>query len=181
MERLRVTYRLDVTAARAHARADEVAHEQTVEVPPSAVVDPFVADEILGTVEDITPAPDGGQLATIAYPVAITAADPAQLLNVVFGNSSLQADVECVDIELPAALLRQLGGPRHGIAGLRRATGVYGRALTCTAVKPMGQSAKALADLLRVFARSTSVSRPVSPLPTKSPKRRGTARSTYRT
>ena len=42
MELLRVTYRLEVPAAQAEARAAAVALEQTVEVPRPAVRDAFV-------------------------------------------------------------------------------------------------------------------------------------------
>jgi len=154
MDTLNVTYLLDVEPGSEFSRADEVAAEQTVEVPRSAICDAFVANEILGVVEQVVEAPEGGFLATIAYPVETTAADPAQLLNVVFGNSSLHADIQCVDIELPASLLTSMGGPQFGISGIRKAVGVYDRPLTCTAIKPMGLSPEALADLLGVFARA---------------------------
>ena len=155
MEFLRVTYRLDGNPAEAEARAEAIALEQTVEVPRAvAMREPFIAREIVGRVESVEPAADGGHRATIAYPVATTALDPAQLLGVLFGNSSLHADVQCVDFDPPPSLCEALAGPRAGIAGLRELTGVRDRALTCTAVKPMGRSPEALADLLRTFARA---------------------------
>jgi ribulose-bisphosphate carboxylase large chain len=102
----------------------------------------------------VTPDPDGGQRVTIAIPVAATTLDPAQVLNLIFGNSSLHEDVECVDVIVPASIAKALRGPRFGIEGLRTVAGVHGRPLTCTALKPMGQSAEALADLYRTFART---------------------------
>lgn len=153
-ERLRVAYHLDVAAPEAEARAEEICREQTVEVPAVVVRDPFFAREVMGRVEGLEPASDGGFVATLSYPVAATALDPAQLLNVVFGNTSLQADVRCEDVELPAALCDALGGPRFGIPGLRKLVGVADRPLTCTAVKPMGLSTEALADLCGTFARA---------------------------
>jgi ribulose-bisphosphate carboxylase large chain len=153
-ELLRVTYHLDVRAAEAEARAEAVAREQTVEVPRAVVRDPVVLREALGRVERIEPDPAGGFRATLAYPVGATGLDPAQLLNVVFGNSSLHEDMRCLDLEPGPALEAALGGPRHGIAGLRAATGVAGRPLTCTAVKPMGLSTAALAALAGTFARA---------------------------
>lgn len=154
MDALRVSYRLRVDAAAAPARAEAIAYEQTVEVPPSAIRDSFVAQQIVGRVEEIASDPHEGQRVTIAYPVEATAFDPAQLANVIFGNSSLHADTECLDVELPQSLLAALQGPRFGIAGLRKAVGVYDRPLSCTAVKPMGLSPQALADLCREFARA---------------------------
>ena len=155
MDLLRVTYRLDVPASEAEARAEAVAREQTVEVP-RAVVDrePFLAEHIVGRVEAVVRGDDGAMLATIAYPAATTASDPAQLLNVVFGMTSLQPDATCVELEVPAGIASALGGPRFGIEGLRKATGVGGRALTCTAVKPLGRSPAALAELMGCFARA---------------------------
>jgi ribulose-bisphosphate carboxylase large chain len=154
VESLRVRYRLDVAPAAAAARAEEVAREQTVEVPRSVVRDAFVEHHILGKVESVEIESDGSALATIAFPVESTALDPAQLLNVLFGMTSLHADAVCVDAEFPESVRAALQGPRFGIAGLRKAVGVYDRALTCTAVKPLGQSPAALADLLRGFARA---------------------------
>jgi ribulose-bisphosphate carboxylase large chain len=151
---LRVTYRLEVEAAEAAARAEAIALEQTVEVPRVVVRDRFVEEQILGRVESLSSAPDGASLATIAYPTSTTALDPAQLLNVVFGMTSLQPDARCVDVELPPPLLDRLRGPRFGIEGLRKRVGVEDRALTCTAVKPMGLSVEALAELMRTFARA---------------------------
>ncbi|MBW2267949.1 MAG: ribulose 1,5-bisphosphate carboxylase [Deltaproteobacteria bacterium] len=153
-ERLTVTYHLDVEAADAEARAEQICREQTVEVPAVVVRDAFFADEVKGRVERIEEAEAGGQLAVLSYPVAATASDPAQLLNVIFGNSSLCADVRCVDVELPAALCVALEGPRFGAAGVRERVGAVDRALTCTAIKPMGLSTEALAELCGTFARA---------------------------
>ncbi len=149
---LRVTYRLAAGADRAAARAEEIAREQTVEVPRAALHDRFVIEAVLGRVESIAPNTGGGSLATIAYPVATTAFEPAQLVNVIFGNSSLHADIECVDIDAPPSLRRELRGPRFGIEGLRKLVGVSHRPLTCTALKPMGLSPGALAELAYMFA-----------------------------
>lgn len=153
-ESMQVDYRWHAKAgeAEARARAEALALEQTVEVPRSVVRDAFVESHVLGRVEGLTPHPDGGWRLRIAYPVGATAFEAAQFVNVLFGNSSLHADLECIDAELPTGLLEALGGPRFGIAGLREAAGVHDRPLTCTAVKPMGLSPKALAQLLREFA-----------------------------
>lgn len=153
---VRVSYRFGGAASEgeARARAELLALEQTVEVPRRVVRDAFVENEVLGRVAEVRPDGEGGWRAEVAYPAAITAANPAQLLNVLFGNSSLHADVECLDVTLPDSLLAAIGGPRFGIAGLRKTIGVYDRPLTCTAIKPMGLSPKALAELLGEFARA---------------------------
>jgi ribulose-bisphosphate carboxylase large chain len=149
---LRVIYHLDVPRAEAEARAEEIAREQTVEVPREALRDAVVLREALGRVECVEPDPQGGFRATLAYPVAATGLDPAQCLNVIFGNSSLHEDLRCLDVAPGLELAAALGGPRFGLAGLRKATGVFERPLTCTAVKPMGLGTAALAELAATFA-----------------------------
>jgi ribulose-bisphosphate carboxylase large chain len=150
---LRATYRLSVEPGQLDARVEALRFEQTVELPPAALTDPFVREEILPDVEHIAEDPRGGFRVSVAYPELATALDPAQLLNVLFGNSSLHADVELVAVALAPALAARLGGPRQGAPGLRALTGVGGRALTCTALKPMGLSSKELAALCTRFAR----------------------------
>jgi ribulose-bisphosphate carboxylase large chain len=54
----------------------------------------------------------------------------------------------------PTALAASLPGPRFGIAGVRRLLPhAEGRALLCTALKPIGLGARELADFARRFAR----------------------------
>ena len=154
MKQLRAVYRAQVRAQDVEERAEALLLEQTVELPRAAVRDAFVKREILPTVERIDPDPQGGFRIELDVPVATTALDPAQLLNVLFGNSSLQPDLELLDFELPEALLETLGGPRFGVAGLRSAAEVATGPLTGTALKPMGLSAEALGELCETFARA---------------------------
>jgi ribulose-bisphosphate carboxylase large chain len=118
------------------------------------VRDAFFEKEVMGSVEALERDPAGGWNATLAYPEATTAHEPAQLLNVIFGNTSLHADARCVDVEPPPGVAEALGGPRFGLAGLREVAGVPRRPLTCTALKPMGLSTEALAGLCGDFARA---------------------------
>ncbi|MCI0735604.1 MAG: RuBisCO large subunit C-terminal-like domain-containing protein, partial [Beijerinckiaceae bacterium] len=73
--------------------------------------------------------------------------DAGQLLNMLFGNSSLLEDVVLDDVQFPPDLLAVFGGPWHGISGLRGRVEAQARALTCSALKPQGLSAEALAEL----------------------------------
>jgi ribulose-bisphosphate carboxylase large chain len=152
---LRVTYLIRATAANVAARAEELLLEQVVELPRAAAArDLWVAAHILGCVEEIVPAGEDMFRVTIAQPLATTACDPAQLLNVLFGNSSLQPDVTLDDIELPDAAFDWLPGPRVGIAGIRALAGTSGRPLLATALKPMGLRPAQLAALCGTFARA---------------------------
>ncbi|MBW3661082.1 MAG: ribulose 1,5-bisphosphate carboxylase [Gemmatimonadetes bacterium] len=153
MDPVRATYRIDVPPGEGRARAEALALEQTAELPRAAVGSES-ARAFLGGVESVEPAPDGAVRATIAYPAAATAADPAQLLNVVFGNAALLDDVTLVGLDVGASSAATLGGPRHGIDGLRAAAGVEARPLTCAALKPMGDPVEALAQRCEALARA---------------------------
>ena len=68
----------------------------------------------------------------IDFPTSATGDDPAQFLNVLFGNSSIQEHVQLADFQLPSpkdwpTRANALPGPRFGTAGLRKITGVNGR------------------------------------------------------
>lgn len=152
---LRVTYLVHAPASEIAARADALMLEQTVELPrDTAAVDPWVAAHVLGAVEAVRPAGDDLHRVTIAQPLMTTAGDPAQLLNVLFGNSSLQPDVTLADVELPDKAFAWLPGPRAGIAGLRDLAGVTGRPLLAAPLKPMGLRPDRLAALCGLFARA---------------------------
>jgi ribulose-bisphosphate carboxylase large chain len=146
------TYRLRVAAADAARRAQALAVEQSIEMPPEAVTDARVHAEVLGRVLSVQPAAGNGALARVALATETVGADAGQLLNMLFGNSSLLPDVELAEVELPGELARHFGGPRHGIEGIRRLTQAHGRPLTCTALKPIGASAAQMAALAGTFA-----------------------------
>ena len=153
-DRLRVGYEIEGPVAEAAARGEAIAREQTVEVPAEVVRDAFFQERVVGRVESVVEQGAERATVTLSYPAAVTAHDPAQLLNVIFGNTSLQPDVRCVDVALPDSIQRALGGPRFGAAALYERAGVRDRALTCTAIKPMGLDTKQLADLCEQFARA---------------------------
>ncbi len=146
---IEAVYRLQCEPSRLDARVDGLLLEQTVEVPRHTLTDPRVRDTTVGRVLSAEPDGDGTFLVTLEQPAVTAAGDPAQLLNVLFGNSSLQPDVELVDLRLPDELSSTLGGPQFGLEGLRELTGVEGRALTCSTVKPMGLPPEALGSLCR--------------------------------
>ncbi|MGN6392729.1 MAG: RuBisCO large subunit C-terminal-like domain-containing protein [Gemmatimonadales bacterium] len=154
-EAIRVSYLVRAPAERIAERAEALMLEQAVELPRAvAMRDPWVAEHVLGQVEAIRPAGRECHRVTIAQPLVTAAADPAQLLNVLFGNSSLQPDVVLDDVALPRSAFDWLPGPRVGIAGLREIAGVGGRPLLATALKPMGLRPVALAALAGTFARA---------------------------
>lgn len=153
-----VRYRIRSSADAIEARAQALAIEQSIEMPLDAVRDARVRAEVVGEVQAVEPTPgERDRFDVVLSLAAETAGDePGQLMNVLFGNCSLQPDVELVDLELPEAMLARLPGPRFGIAGWRAAVGADGtrRPLSCTALKPQGLPPSALADLAYAFARA---------------------------
>ena len=151
-DEIAVQYLVDVPASSVDAVAAALAVEQSVEMPLGAIRHPHVHDETVGRVAGITEVPGCGFLVELGLAASTVGEDPAQLVNMVFGNSSLQPHVELVDLHLPHRLEQALPGPGAGIAGLRRLVGAPDRALTCTALKPLGLEARDLAALAGTFA-----------------------------
>ncbi len=152
MARLTAIYRIRSDAGAIEARARALAVEQSVEMPVEAIDEATVLAEIVGRVDGIREVGQGVFEIRIGLAVATTGPEPGQLLNMLFGNSSIQDDVVLHDVELPAALARAFGGPNHGLQGLRRRCGAAGRAMTCSALKPQGLSADGLALLAQRMA-----------------------------
>ncbi|HXZ49162.1 MAG TPA: RuBisCO large subunit C-terminal-like domain-containing protein [Usitatibacter sp.] len=151
MSRILATYRLEVEEAAVEPRARALAVEQSVEMPLEAIGERRVLDEVAARVESIRPA-DGAFEVVLGIAAATTGPEASQLMNMLFGNCSLQPDVELVDVAFPQGYERAFAGPRFGIEGIRRAARVAGRALTGTALKPQGSSVGQLAALARTFA-----------------------------
>lgn len=148
-----VRYVVDVPASEVDAVATALAVEQSIEMPVAAVRHRHVLDEVLGRVRDVRPHPDRGFVVELGLAAVTVGDDPAQALNMVFGNCSLLPHVQLVDIDWPPSLVAAFGGPRWGTEGLRRLVGASpGRALTCTALKPLGLGPDELARLAGSFA-----------------------------
>jgi ribulose-bisphosphate carboxylase large chain len=152
-QRIIAVYHVADTADRIQARAHTIAVEQSVEMPVAAISDPAVLDEIVGQVEDIRDLGNGRFEIRIGLAVATTGLEPGQLLNMLFGNSSLHADVTLADAIFPQGLLTAMGRKRPGLQGWRDRAGARGRALTCSALKPQGLPAPELAKIAAQLAR----------------------------
>jgi ribulose-bisphosphate carboxylase large chain len=152
--RFAVTYRIRAASrADAMARAEAIALEQTVEIPRAVVPPGYVADEILGRVEDLGPIGDDIWQAVISYSPDSAGAELTQFLNVVFGNSSIQQGVRVTAIDPGATLAACHPGPRFGIAGVRRLTGRASGGMIAPVLKPMGLTPSAFAALAAACVR----------------------------
>lgn len=166
MSRILAHYDVAAPAAEIEARAAALALEQSIEMPLDAVTSDRIRREVVASVERIEPIDGSGgpQLHRVVLglaPATMVRADGTaevgQLVNMAFGNCSLQDDVTLVDVELPAGLLAAWPGPRFGLDGLRERVGATAgerRALTMTALKPQGLPPAELAALAATFARA---------------------------
>jgi ribulose-bisphosphate carboxylase large chain len=139
---LRVTYHVTAsTKSDLDARVESLLLEQTVELPRAALRDKFVLENIVGRLVSLEVIGAEKHRAVIDFPIIATADDPAQFLNVLFGNSSIQEHVLLADFTLPSnwpGRQNALPGPKFGTAGLRKIVNVPERAITSTALKPIG-------------------------------------------
>ena len=150
MERILATYRITAPESQSRARAQALAVEQSVEMPLSAITDEAVLRDVVATVESIKPQANAFEVVLGIAP-STTGREASQLMNMIFGNCSMQPEVELIDVEFPDGFARSFPGPRYGVEGIRTVTGVKGRALTCTALKPQGSPIEYLARLARTF------------------------------
>ena len=150
--RITAIYRVFCSREDIPRKAEALAVEQSVEMPVDAIADQWVREEIVGRVGEVTDCGDGSFRVSVSLSAATVGAEPGQLMNMLFGNSSIHDDVTLEDAELPPEMLEAFGGPAAGISGLRHRIGDARHALTCAAIKPQGLSPAALADLTFRFA-----------------------------
>ena len=160
-ERFTAVYHLAGAEAEARALADDLCVEQTVEFPPDLLPDGPIKDHVVGRVEDFGPRDGGGYRALVSFAIETVGSELTQLLNVLFGNTSLKHGVRVERLDLPPGLLARFRGPRLGRRGLRQLLGAPERPLLCTALKPMGLSPAELATMAR---RPTDMAAHVTPV-----------------
>lgn len=148
MSRFTVGYRLAAESLDAATeRAAGIALEQTVELPRDVVPPGFVESEIVGRVETVREDGAGRFLARISYSPDSVGAELPQLLNVIFGNSSIQKGIRVVSLDLGATLARRFPGARFGIEGVRARARRPRGGLICPVIKPQGCDSRTLADI----------------------------------
>lgn len=144
--RFRVTYRIFASdQTEASARAKDIALEQTVEVPDDVVPDGFIRDEIVGQIEAVDQQSNGSFDAIISYSPDSAGHEVVQLINVIFGNTSIQQNVRVVGFDAGPEITRRFTGARFGIDGLRTLTGRASGGLISPVIKPQGSSTSQLA------------------------------------
>lgn len=147
--RFTATYRIAApTYEEAKKIAFAIAVEQTIECPYELVDGTPIADTIVGQIEDLKKAEAGAYYATISYEPEAVGDEMAELLNMLFGNTSLQPGVRLMSFELPETMYNNYPGPRFGRSGLRDLCGVPRGPIFMSAIKPLGRSPKELAQMV---------------------------------
>lgn len=65
-----------------------------------------------------------------------------ELMNMLFGNTSLQPGIRLMSFELPDSMYRHYPGPKFGRQGIRELCGIEKGPILMSALKPLGRSAK---------------------------------------
>jgi ribulose-bisphosphate carboxylase large chain len=151
-EFLTAVYEVDGPEMQARARAERICLDQTIE-GDADLLSPSLHGRILGRLQNIEPLAGGHYAATIRYAGELLGSDCSDLLNLLFGTSSLRSDVRLLSFTLTKGLLSSWRGPRYGMNGLRQAVGISNRPLVCAVLKPLGRSPAELAELAAQFVR----------------------------
>jgi ribulose-bisphosphate carboxylase large chain len=151
---LTATYEVASEPEKIEARAVALALEQSVECPLEAIGEQRILDEIVARVAGISELAPGRYRVDLQLATQTTGGEPAQTLNMLFGNISLMDDVRLTGFDFPPELLAKFPGPRHGIAGVRELLGAPSRALTSVALKPQGLHVPELSAMCRTFAEA---------------------------
>jgi ribulose-bisphosphate carboxylase large chain len=150
-KRFSVIYSLTGPEKEAMQKAKDICVEQTIEFPPQLVTNKYIRDSIVGRIVSFKKC-GKKHFVDISYSNDTAGAEFTQFLNVVFGNTSIKPGIRVEKLLPSGSMFKIVKGPRFGVAGLRRLTGVYSRPLLCSALKPMGLSVKELAGLAYKFA-----------------------------
>ena len=130
--------------------------EQTVELPAELVPEgTWIREHVVGRLEKLEKGAGlrGSWRCEVSYHADTAGGEITQLINVVFGNTSMKEGVMVADLRLPPAVLAEYPGPKFGVEGLRRLVGVPRGPMIMTALKPMGSSVAELAKMAYAFAK----------------------------
>jgi ribulose-bisphosphate carboxylase large chain len=149
-EFLTAIYEIDGPEALARRTAERICVDQTIEAE-SNLLPRSLQSTILGQLEDLRATAGGRYHATIRFRGDLLSGECSDMLNVLFGTSSLRGDVTLLSFAMTNGLLSSWPGPRFGIDGLRQAVGVSRRPLLCAVLKPLGRTPQELAELAVQF------------------------------
>jgi len=134
--------------AQALETAKSIALEQTAELSADAIPDKLLP--YTGRISSTDQISEDRWQSRILFRKDLVAGDPVQFLNVIFGNISIKPGIRISDLDR-SYLAELLPGPAFGMMGIRTLLQATKRPLSCTALKPVGSSAKELANSAELF------------------------------
>lgn len=149
-EFLTAIYELNGPESLARRTAERICVDQTIEAENN-LLPPSLQSTIPGHLEDLRATAGSRYHATIRFRGDLLSGECSDVLNVLFGTSSLRGDVTLLSFTMTNGLLASWPGPRLGIDGLRQAVGVFHRPLLCAVLKPLGRTPQELAELAVQF------------------------------
>lgn len=152
METFEITYKVTVSEdEQIDEKIEGICLEQSVELPRSVLTNE-VETKVVGEPVSNQPAGDGLYDVAIRWPFKNTGGDISQFLNILYGNISLQEGIRITGASWERLNGRLFQGPAFGIPGMRDLAGIPSRALSATALKPLGSTPGEIADLCYRFA-----------------------------
>lgn len=146
MEFLTAVYEIDGPASSAQRIAERICFDQTIEAE-EGLISPSLQSEIVGQIERLHATSGGRYEVTIRFRGDLLSGDCTDLLNVLFGTSSLHGNIRLLSFAMTDGLLSAWRGPRFGIETIRQMLAVHDRPLLCGVLKPLGRTPQELADL----------------------------------
>ena len=148
MIRFSVNYRVFADNEKeASQRAEAISLEQTVEIPRDVVPSGYIEDVILGRIENISYETEGQFIVTMSYSPDSVGTELPQLLNVIFGNSSIQRGLKVLSLDLGTELTKRFPGAKFGITGVRNRANRQKGGLVSAVIKPQGSSVDDLVSI----------------------------------
>lgn len=153
MDTFTITYRVKVSDGEAiDQKIENICLEQSVELPLQVLSETF-EEEIIGKPAGKKQLDENTYEVKIRWPVDNIGGEISNFLNILYGNISLQTGIRIAGSEWPVLNSHLFGGPAFGIQNLREKFGIQKRALSATALKPVGSKTEELAELAYRFAR----------------------------
>lgn len=151
METFNITYQLTVEESETiDQKTESICLEQSVELPRQ-ILSGKIEKTIVGDFVERRHQEDGLFEVVIAWPLD-NADDISQFLNILYGNISLQPGIRIAAAEWENLKDKLFEGPRFGINGIRKNYNIYDRALSATALKPLGSTPDEIGDICYKFA-----------------------------
>ena len=145
-EFLTAAYEIDGPASTAQIMAERICFDQTIEAE-TGLLPHILQSAIVGQVQNLYQSAEGRYEATIRFRGELLNGDCADLLNVLFGTSSLRGNVRLLSFSMTDGLLSSWQGPRFGLERIRQLLAMGNRPLLCGVLKPLRRSARELAEL----------------------------------